>query len=133
MSRRGFLKGLLGLTLLPLTGRAGAQASNRRLILQTSPVAGFQYYDGERLFSELAEGDLLELRREPDNRYDRKAVEVYWKGRKLGYLPRVENYSISQMLDRGERLACRVTELGNGPSPRGRVKIEVSMLLSLSC
>lgn len=128
MSRRGFIKGLIGIGLLPISARIPARENTRRLILQTSPIAGFQYYDGERLFPLLAKGDELELRREPDNCRDRKAVEVYWNGRKLGYLPRVENHAVSQMLDRGETLSARINNLGHGSSPWQRVEVQVGML-----
>lgn len=34
----------------------------------------------------IKKGDVLSLRKEPSNKYDRKAVAVYWKHKKIGYL-----------------------------------------------
>lgn len=107
MERRNFLRMIAevaGLLALPAPALARAP---RSVLLQVSPVAGFQYHEGERLWPDLAESDALALVREPENPYDSRAVRVDWRGRKLGYVPRVENTAIAQMLDRGERLEVR--------------------------
>jgi hypothetical protein len=106
MQRRRFLSTLFATAAgVALTARAPAAPRPRRLI-QESPLAGFQYHAGERLWNDLREGDKLTLAREPGNPYDPRAVRVDWKAEKLGYLPRIENTAVSQMLDRGEHLAC---------------------------
>jgi hypothetical protein len=56
--------------------------------VQSSPLAGFQFYAGSALWDEMKAGDPLVLVREPDNSHDAGAVRVEWRGRKLGYLPR---------------------------------------------
>jgi hypothetical protein len=38
-----------------------------RILVQSSPLAGFKYHAGEDLWPELREGDRLDLVREPDN------------------------------------------------------------------
>jgi hypothetical protein len=58
----------------------------------------------------LAEGQRLTVRRQPDNRHDRKAIEVYSEpGEKLGYVPRVDNSALSALLDDGRELRARIT------------------------
>ncbi|AFJ02205.1 HIRAN domain-containing protein [Methylophaga frappieri] len=57
-------------------------------MLQHSPIAGFQYYQGEAAWSELKQGQLLRLQREADNPYEKRAVAVYRNETKLGCLPR---------------------------------------------
>ncbi len=86
MSRRHFLAwmGLGGPTAtIPTAGGV----TRRRVLLQESPVAGFQYYRGERVWPALREGDQLALVREPANPYDPRAVRIDWKEQKLGYVP----------------------------------------------
>ena len=72
-----------------------ALARQPRILVQSSPLAGFQYYGAKILWDEMREGDALALIREPDNRHDPFAVRVEWRGTKLGYLPRAENRDVA--------------------------------------
>lgn len=88
--------------------------SGKRFHFKSSHIAGFQYYDGCIVFSQLSMGTMLELVREEDNRYDPCAVAIYFDGEKLGYIPREDNEQISQFLDMGytdlfEVRICRIT------------------------
>ena len=131
MLRRSFLSSLFAASAaLPFAGRAqgavGSHDGNRELLIQKSPVAGFQYHDGEAVWSRLSAGDSLHLLREPDNPYDRQAVAVYRAGAKLGYVPRVANTAVSQMMDRGERLVARIERLRESQNPWQRVEFSIS-------
>jgi len=64
-------------------------------------IAGLQYYDVLQIWKELQIGELLELIPEPDNRYDKHAVMVAYKGKQLGYLPRSQNRHIAKILNAG--------------------------------
>ena len=64
-------------------------------------IAGFGYWDGAEAFEQLKIGTLLELRREPDNRFDAYAVAIYFGEYKLGFIPRDENREISKYLEMG--------------------------------
>ena len=46
-------------------------------------------------------GQHLDLTPEPNNRYDEHAVAVSFEGKKLGYLPRSQNKTVSQLLQAG--------------------------------
>lgn len=72
-------------------------------------------------------GDELQLIRESRNPVDIMAVKVEWEGFKLGYVPRIENHAISQLLDRGETLTARIVRLEESLDPWRRV--EFSALL----
>jgi len=130
MLRREFLHSLFALAgFAPGTSLARQAAPPRTLLLQTSPVAGFQYHDGEAVRPALREGCALDLVREPHNPHDGQAVRIDWRGRKLGYLPRVENHAAAQLLDRGERLAARIAILRESRDPWRRIGIEVSLVI----
>ena len=134
MLRRSFLNTLFAASAaLPFAGRAreavGSNDGNetsRELLIQESPVAGFQYHDGEAVWPRLSLGDSLLLRREADNPHDRQAVAVYRDDAKLGYVPRVANTAVSQMMDRGERLVARVERLRESRNPWERVEFSIS-------
>ena len=122
MKRRGFLQALLtisGTAALPANSQTVKPEKNIKL-LETS-LAGFQYYEGERLFPQLNIGDPLQLNRDPANKYDKRAVEVYWRTKtpeyKLGYIPRIANMSISQMLDSNEPLTASIVSLTRSDNP----------------
>jgi hypothetical protein len=96
-----------------------------RLLVQSSPLAGFRYHAAAEVWPQLRIGDSLELRREPDNPHDANAVSVCWRGRKLGYLPRRENGAAAWALDRGQRLGARISRLAPHPNPARRIEVEV--------
>lgn len=130
MSRRTFLKSLtalIGGLALPAVAHAATNRENAKT-LQHSPLAGFQYHHGEALWPQLAIGQTLQLVREPGNRHDDRAVRVDWQGHKLGYIPRLDNAAVSQLLDRGERLDAIIAGLQNRSNPWGRVMMEVRWL-----
>ena len=104
---------------------AYAQTASVRLVVQSSPLAGFQYAQATEVWPHLATGDALELVREPDNPHDANAVRVEWRGRKLGYVPRAENEALAWAMDRGERLRARVSRLAEHRNPRRRIEFEV--------
>jgi hypothetical protein len=106
-----------------------AQAQSIKILVQSSPLAGFQYHAGESLWERLKEGDVLTLVREPANPHDARAVRVEWQGNQLGYLPRAENEAVAAAMDRGERVEARIAALVKHKSPWRRLRIEVFVVL----
>lgn len=108
---------------------AGAHGASVRMLVQSSPLAGFQYYAGESLWREMREGDPLDLVREPDNAHDPHAVRVEWRGAKLGYLPRAENRAVAAEMDRGTAVSARIARLSADRNPWRRLLIEVFVVI----
>ena len=106
-----------------------AQQPSVRLLVQSSPLAGFRYYSGETLWQEMREGDRLTLVREPENEHDANAVRIEWRGQKLGYLPRAENRAVAAALDGGEAVDARIAKLRQHRNPWQRMLIEVFVVL----
>lgn len=96
-----------------------------RILLQSSPVAGYRYHEGKEVWNELKVGDALHLVREADNPYDPLAVRVDWHGHVLGYVPRADNHAIARVLDRGEKAEARIVKLRKSRNPRERVLFEI--------
>lgn len=119
---------LLVAALLGLAAVA-APAAEVRVLVQSSPLAGFRYYAGEELWKQMREGDRLTLVREPDNPHDAKAVRVEWRGQKLGYLPRRENAAVAGAMDGGEAVDARIAKLRRHRNPWQRLLIEVFVVL----
>ena len=96
--------------------------ANRSIELQRSPVAGFQYHQGESVWADLHVGDGLRLVRESENAYDERVVSVKWQTHKLGYVPRHENAAVCHLLDRGESVTADITALKLSNDPWDRIE-----------
>ena len=107
---------------------AAAQPASR-ILVQSSPVAGFQFHEGKRLWDQLKVGDALALVREPGNAHDARAVRVEWNGHMLGYVPRAENDAVARQLDRGNKLEARIVRLTKHRDPWKRIEFEVFLRL----
>ncbi len=133
MQRRFFLKSLVkalsALSLVTLTGKpAFAKTPPRQILLQTSPVAGFQFYDGDRLWDALRPNDPLQLVPEPENPHDDQAVKVMWNGNQLGYVPRRDNTAISQLLNRRQPIIVRIGEMQQTTDSWERMTMNIYMV-----
>ena len=98
---------------------------DRELVLW-SAVSGLGHYLDQKewknrsVLRSLLPGTELVFRREPDNAYDRWAVEILTKEeRKLGYLPRGQNEAIARMMDHGHRFEVIVEKKGASAEPDG--------------
>jgi len=112
-------------TLALLLALAPARAAEARIIIQQSPLAGFQYYDGKVLWEAMKVGDMLALVREPQNPHDSNAVRVDWKGQPLGYVPRRDNSDVARQIDLGAPVQARIVRLKEARNPWQRVEFEV--------
>jgi hypothetical protein len=106
-----------------------AEAESVKILVQSSPLAGSQFYAVKKVWSVIRVGDRLTLTREPENRHDRNAIRVDWNGQQLGYVPRAENRAVARALDAGEKLEARVSKLRNDPDPWQRVEFAVYLIL----
>jgi hypothetical protein len=102
-----------------------ASAQSVRLLVQSSPLAGFRYYEAPNAFEEMRVGDALVLTREPENAHDASAVRVEWRGHMLGYVPRMANDALAWAMDRGDPVSARVSRLQPHRNPRLRIEFEV--------
>lgn len=119
---------VLAVALLAFAQALAAQ-SDARILVQSSPLAGFQFHEGKALWAQMKVGDVLTLVREPDNAYDPRAVRVEWQGHKLGYVPRRENEAVARQLDRGNKLEARIVQLRKHRDPWKRIEFEVFLKL----
>lgn len=130
ISRRAFLKlSLLISSLFYLPIKNYAEERSKRVLLLETVIAGFQYYEGEKIWNYLKKGEILKLKREQTNPYDEKTIEIYWKNKKLGYIPRVDNSVIAQLMDRKNELIAYITWLKTSENPWERIGINVELII----
>lgn len=131
MERRKFIKLMTCLPLFALRPVSLAATQDvpkfdpRNILLLQSNVAGFRYYRGQNVWPEIKPGDPVILKREPCNPHDRKAVALYWFNQKLGYVPRVDNSVIANLLDQGASLNACIRNKKESPHFCERLEIEV--------
>ncbi|HEX7417608.1 MAG TPA: HIRAN domain-containing protein [Steroidobacteraceae bacterium] len=123
MNKRALFAAALLAGLSVLADRAAAQQV--RILVQSSPLAGFKYHQAPEVWQGMRIGDALKLEREPDNVHDAGAISVQWRGHKLGYVPRAQNAALAWAMDRGESLDARVSRLQPHRNPRKRIEFEV--------
>ncbi len=77
------------------------------IYLQSIRVSGMKYYVKDGFI--LLEGDKIKLKREPDNVYDKYAIELFTvKGEKIGYIPAKTNKIFARLMDGGKMLTAEV-------------------------
>jgi len=117
LNRRKLLRLLgLGSVAAPVVSiAAGSTRIQSPLEVLDTYVAGLQHYQSLKIVHSMATGDLLELKREPDNQHDANAIAVYWQTKKIGYVPRVNNLALSRMMDKGQQIAAEINWLDDHP------------------
>lgn len=97
----------------------------KRLSLGTFRVAGVQYCDAA--YVALLKGEPVTLRRETKNPHDSKAIAVYIRGIKAGYLPQHENKILSLLMDQGVLLEAVIHAYDYEKPPWERVVVKVRL------
>ena len=131
MNRKGFLTTLLlGATgaIVPSGQVVSGSGEKQKIKLGVDFIAGFQYYDGPDAEPLLEIGMPLKLNREPHNRYDHNAIEIWSGDAKLGYVPRSGNKPIARLMDDGVNVQAKILEMDPDSFPYGSVKMELYYL-----
>lgn len=92
-------------------------------------LAGFAYYDGLDVIEELKLGQNVELVKEQNNPYDEKAVAIYYKDKKLGYIPESHNSIISTLLyyGHGDIFEARIQAANMDQHPERQLRVVVKV------
>lgn len=110
MNRSEFIK-IVGL------GSGGVIIPSNNLILSQEVkiydnyIRGINHYDYKKIKKELEIGAEITLKREPNNHFDRFAVEVHYQNFKLGYIAAYENITIANMLDNSVKMQTSISAL----------------------
>ncbi|HRP88858.1 MAG TPA: HIRAN domain-containing protein [Edaphocola sp.] len=92
--------------------------------LSTFNLAGFTYYDGPEAIKNLEVGNLLELELEEDNRYDPKAVMLWYGDFHLGYIPKASNEIFYKLLRVGiPNIEVRIQQIDTNAHPEQQIQL----------
>lgn len=132
MTRTEFIKsltGLFGITVLP----PNMVRQYQKIYLHQSFIRGFRFSEGPHLLSEMKEGDMLELVREPENAHDHCAIALHYNDHHVGYIPREDNELLSRLLDaKVIDLMAEITHLKLEAAAWENVHIAVYVLKDIS-
>lgn len=98
MKRSEFLKnmiGVFGVSQIPVEFATKLQ----KIYLLQCFVRGFKFYGGLKILDQVKEFDVLELVREPENKYDKNAIAIYYNKLKIGFVPAEENDILCVLMD----------------------------------
>lgn len=118
--------GLMGLLHNQNGELAVPKPFEKDIFLFDTHIAGTSYIDGiEELEVHLNEDDKLDFFREPDNKYDKRAIVIKTiDGVKIGYVPRYDNAIFSRLMDAGKLLFGRISSKeGSGRWVRINIKV----------
>jgi hypothetical protein len=132
MERASFIKkvsiaGLSVFGLIKTSPVLKAVEEIKPVFLFTTSIAGYQYYAGERVEKFYVRNARLELKAEEENPHDINAIEVFYEGFKLGYIPRGENTILANLLRHGKQLFAEVENFNPQKYPWERVICKVYM------
>ncbi len=128
MNRKNFISRVLAVSGLSAIPAQWVKSYTKIYLLQCF-IAGFQYYKGPSLLGSMKEGDMLELVREPANKYDDCAIALHFNNQKIGFIPAAENETLSRLLDAGVvELMAEITHVKKGAAAWENVCIAVYVL-----
>lgn len=99
----------------------------KEILLFDTYIAGTMHLKDVSVLNKLKTGDRVIFQREPDNRYDDKAILVLnTEKEKLGYVPEKDNIVFSRLMDAGKMLTGKVNEIKD---KRGFVQVAIGIYL----
>jgi hypothetical protein len=98
MTRGNFLRNLIGLYGIASLPLEMVKQYHKVYLLQCF-VRGFRYYEGPKIINKINKSGLLEMVREPENKYDKNAIALHFDNQKIGFIPMESNEVLSVLLD----------------------------------
>lgn len=127
--RRKFLK-FLGLSGFFPAKLILGDREVKKIYLGDFYIAGFQYYEGEEIIEMLNSGDELIFKRQKENEYDEKAIEVFSKdNKKLGYMPMDLNFIPANIMDQQINLTGFISEIDNNAESWEKVMVSIYQIM----
>lgn len=88
-------------------------------------IAGLTFYEATLCFDELKVGTELKFQLEEDNKFDTRAVAIYYKDFKLGFVPRSENRIFYKFLvmNYTDIFEARIQQLDPNEHPENQIRV----------
>ena len=94
-----------------------------------SKIVGSSFIGGaQETISQLQAGDTIDLEDEPNNPYDSNAIACYYKGRKLGYIPKEQTSFFKDFYSRKAKVFKVVGELKQGFNVGCIIRVQIDKI-----
>lgn len=92
-------------------------------------IAGFTYYDGPEAWKNLDIGTAITAVIDEENKFDARAVALYFEDFKLGYIPRNENRIFYKLLKTGNSIfSLKIQRISKEDHPENQIGVVAHFL-----
>lgn len=81
------------------------------ILLDSFKLAGGSYFDLKKVIDKIKVDDVLDLVPDSENEYDEYAVEIHWQQHKLGFISKMHNRIIHNLLVNDVPLIAKVFKI----------------------
>ena len=74
-------------------------------------IAGVSFYDRQQLIAQIKVGDILQLKRDYKNEYDKFAIGIYANNNHIGWMPKYISEKLAWELDCGLKWVAQVMDI----------------------
>jgi hypothetical protein len=92
-------------------GTSSLQLFAKDILVLQCIVAGTSFTKTNNFKTQLQLQDEVTLVRESKNKYDDMAIQLQWKSKKIGYIPRDQNQVIARLMDAGKQFKAILTNI----------------------
>lgn len=80
----------------------------REMLALSCLVAGTSFINLKEIEPQMIVSTIFELKREQDNKFDKKAVAIHFNNNKIGYIPKEKNDVIANLMDAGKQFSAKL-------------------------
>jgi len=80
----------------------------REMLALSCLVAGTSFLNLKEIEPQMIVSSIFELKREQDNKFDKKAVAIHFNNNKIGYIPKEKNDVIANLMDAGKQFSAKL-------------------------
>lgn len=80
----------------------------REMLALSCLVAGTSFLNLKEIEPQMIVSTIFELKREQDNKFDKKAVAIHFNNNKIGYIPKEKNDVIANLMDAGKQFSAKL-------------------------
>jgi hypothetical protein len=96
-----------------------------KILFRVQGVKFSHIKDHISIWNKIKIGELVQLEREPDNKWDPNAIKVLYEYITVGYVPKNTAVRLARILDNNRTLKATVTDKFSDPTDRPVLDVEV--------
>ncbi len=102
------IKSTPGLLKLLHENNTSLDVFRRDMLALSCMVAGTSFQSLREIEKEIIHIAVFDLTREPTNKFDKRAIAIYYNKNKIGYIPKEKNEVIANLMDAGKKFSAKL-------------------------